>query len=179
VSLRVPTILSPADPGLALTLLEPADLPILGTWFRQSHVRRWWDAPDAGVDEIAEHLGEDNVAPYMIRDEGRPIGYLQLYHANPDAFWQAHRLPVETFGLDLFLGEPDALARGLGTRSIRLALGHLRRQPGVARIQIDPSPDNERAIGAYARCGFQPAGMLDTPDGPAAYMIIDIEKERR
>jgi RimJ/RimL family protein N-acetyltransferase len=175
VSLRVAEVCSAADADLVLKLLERIDLQNVAPWFEQPHVRRWWDS---GTGEIASHLLEPHVAAYLIRDRGQPVGYLQLYHANPDDFWQAHTLPVETFGLDLFLGPPDALGRGLGVRAIRLALDHLRRQPGVARIQIDPSPDNERAIGTFARCGFRLAGTIETPDGPAAYMILDPREVR-
>jgi aminoglycoside 6'-N-acetyltransferase len=174
MSLKVPSVRASFEADLALQAVSEAHLPLIRAWLETPPVARWWSPPDEAIAEIEGHATAAHIAPFLILEVGRPIGYLQVYHANPDPFWQAHALPVETFGLDLFLGEADALGRGLGTRAIRLALAHLRKQPNVARIQIDPSPDNEIAIRAYAKCGFRPQGTIDTPDGPAAYMILEI-----
>jgi aminoglycoside 6'-N-acetyltransferase len=42
---------------------------------------------------------------------------------------------------------------------------------GTPRIVTDPDPANTRAIRAYEKAGFEKAGMVDTPDGPALLMV--------
>ena len=46
-----------------------------------------------------------------------------------------------------------------------------RLREGAPRIVTDPDPANARAIRAYEKAGFEKAGMVDTPDGPALLMV--------
>lgn len=158
--------------GLILRALTLADLPTLTAWSAEPHVRHRWGTETA-ADEIVAHIGHATVMPYLIVDAGKPVGYLQTYHANPDEFWAGHDLPRETYGLDLFIGPAALLGRGIGSRAIRLAVRHLASLPDAARIHIDPSPDNAVAIHVYAKAGFVAQGEIATPDGPAHYMILD------
>lgn len=173
MTLRVPRIGSPDDPGLTLSALTEGGLPLLRRWFAEPHIARAWAPPEEGVAEIASHLSQAHVAPYLIVEDKQPVGYLQLYHANPDEFWSAHDLPRETYGLDLFIGLPERTGRGLGTRAIRLAVRHLSALPEAARLHVDPCPDNAAAIRAYGKAGFVPVGEIETPDGRSLYMILD------
>lgn len=173
MSFRPPRIASDDDPGLALSALAEGDLPLLRRWFAEPHIARVWSPPEEAVAEVASHFSRDHVAPYLIVEAGRPVGYLQLYHANPDEFWAARDLPRETYGLDLFIGPSDLVGCGLGTRTIRLAVRHLSSLPDAARLHIDPSPDNAAAIHVYGKVGFVPAGEIETPDGRSLYMILD------
>ncbi len=173
MSFRPPRIASVDDPGLALSALSESDLPLLRRWFAEPHIADVWSRPEEGAAEVASHVSREHVAPYLIVEAGQAVGYLQLYHANPDEFWAAHDLPRETYGLDLFIGPPDLIGRGIGTRAIRLAVGHLSSLPDVARLHIDPSLDNAAAIHVYRKAGFVPAGEIETPDGRSLYMILD------
>lgn len=166
-------IASADDPALALQTLTERDLPRIRGWLEQPHVRRVWSSPDEGMASIVVHMADALVAPYLIVESGRPVGYLQIYHANPDAFWAARNLPRETYGLDLFIGPPELIGRGLGTRVVRLAVGHLSALPDAARLHIDPAPDNAAAIRVYEKAGFRRAGEIDTPDGRSVYMILE------
>lgn len=116
-------------------------------------------------------------------EAGRPLGYLQVYHANGDPFWQGCALPRKTFGLDLSIGEVEATGRGRGPRFLRIALDRLFAMPDVARVHIDPAPDNAIAIRAYEKAGFRREGLIDTPDGRALYMTVErdtwLETSRR
>lgn len=161
------------EPGLALVSLTAADLPLIRRWLAAPHVARWWSPVEDGVAQITGHLSDDFVAPFLMQEHGRPIGYLQAYHANGDAFWAAHRLPDETFGIDLFIGEPDCQGRGLGPGFMRLAIGRLFAMREVARVHIDPDPGNAGAIRAYEKTGFRRRGLIDTPDGQSLYMTIE------
>ena len=45
--------------------------------------------------------------------------------------------------------------------------------PEVARVQIDPDPENAAAIRAYEKAGFRGTALLETPDGICRYMVIE------
>lgn len=160
-------------PGLALRVLRPADMPLIRRWLEAPHVARWWGPLELSVQEIRGHLDHAHVAPFLIVELDRPVGYLQVYHANADEFWQDHELPRETFGLDLSIGEADAVGRGLGPAAAGLAIRRLFQWPQVRRIHIDPDPANAAAIRAYEKAGFRPACTIVTPDGPALYLTIE------
>ena len=63
-------------------------------------------------------------------------------------------LPPGSRAIDAFIGEPDMLGIGHGTRFLR------------------PDPDNVRARHAYGRAGFSGDRLVETADGPAALMIF-------
>lgn len=161
------------DDGLALVALTEADLSLIHRWLHLPHLAHVWNLPDEGIACIAAHMSEPHIAPYLIVESGRPVGYLQAYHANPDAFWVAHDLPRETYGLDLFIGPADLIGQGLGSRAVGLAVRHLASLPDMARLHIDPDPGNLAAIRTYEKAGFRRSGEIETPDGRCLYMILE------
>ena len=161
------------DDGLALVILTEADLPLVHRWLHQPHLAQVWNPPDIGTAEIASHIGRLHVAPYLIVERGRAVGYLQTYHANPDEFWAVHDLPRETYGLDLFIGPAELIGQGLGSRAVGLAVRHLVSLPDAARLHIDPDPGNLAAIRTCEKAGFRRSGEIETPDGRCLYMILE------
>ena len=136
LSLR-PPVLEDADALLSI-LLEPA-------------VARWWPGFDRTrvVDElIAGRAGEEG---FVIEAGGRVIGYIQ------DA--EEHEADFRHAGIDLFL-TTSVQGRGLGPEAIRVLAVDLIDRRGHHRLTIDPAAENDRAIAAYAKVGFQPVGRL-------------------
>ena len=61
-------------------------------------------------------------------------------------------------------------------RAARAVVQRLRDQgllAGVTRVQVDPAPDNARAIRCYEKAGFRADSVIDTPDGKALIMYWD------
>lgn len=81
-----------------------------------------------------------------------PIGGIEYFHDRPGAPWSA--------GIDIFIGEPDARDRGLGTEALRTLLRYLFETKGLKRVTIDPEPSNRRAVRAYEKAGFRIDGIL-------------------
>lgn len=174
----VPLTVIASGSAISLRKLTRADLPLIESWLAEPHVQRWWDPSEIGLSNIAGHLADPVVMPYLIVIEARPVGYFQAYHANRDPFWGGFEVPRETIGIDLFLGPADSLGRGFGGRAIRLFVDELRRRPGIVRAQIDPAPENERAIRTFLSCGFVPAGRHSGPNGVFDYMLVDLGRPR-
>lgn len=158
--------------GLALVALQAAHLPLLETILNEPEVARWNGPIEDEMEGIAEHIAGDEVAPFLVTLDDVPIGYFQAYHANRDAFWRAFGVPKETWGLDMMLGTHRG--QGLGRRMCRAMIDYLFTLPDVVRVQIDPDPENQRAVRCYAAAGFLPRIVAPGYDGASmVYMAID------
>ena len=149
---------------------------MLAEWRGRAHVAEWFGPPDSIPELRDEFLGKTGAPPqvrgYIALLDGRPIGFIQSYVAAEagDGWWPDERDPGVR-GIDQFLSEDSDLGRGLGTAMVRAFLDYLFSDPNVTKVQTDPSPDNSRAIRCYEKAGFSPVGVVQTPDGPALFMV--------
>lgn len=153
---------------LALT-----DLPLLEKWHRLPHVKEWWgdESLEDIITEYTDKLDDSLVDVYIVEHQSRDIAMLQTYDAfGADEGWWPDE-PEGTFGLDCFIGEPDLLEKGLGSALVREMAETLLKRSDVTRLIIDPDPKNARAIRAYEKAGFVKQRVIETPDGPAHYMV--------
>jgi aminoglycoside 6'-N-acetyltransferase len=169
----------PADGGAyRFRPLTADDLPLLERWLAEPHTRRWWGAPADELGRIVELMAADWAELYLVdycpaEGEGGPIAYLQAYDgaADPDADWPG--LSPGTWGIDTFIGPPDAAGRGHGPAYLRQFSDLLLARPGVRRLSVDPDPDNRQAIRAYEKAGFIAERRATTADGDALLMFRD------
>jgi len=72
-------------------------------------------------------------------------------------------MPKESWGLDLFVGEPDCIGRGLGSQVVDLLCRHLFDEKNAGAVALWAAQDNHRALRAYEKAGFHRDGeVLDT-----------------
>jgi len=149
------------------------DFGLLVRWRAEPHVHEWWepDLPAPDLEEVRAFYGprtraEDPTTSCIIELDGTPIGYLQFYRwlAWPE---EAEMLEVEadqdTFGIDLFIGEPDLIGRGVGTRVVSLICDHLERDHQASSVALTTETTNHRAQAAYEKAGFEKVReVLDT-----------------
>ncbi|MFO0682045.1 MAG: GNAT family N-acetyltransferase [Sandaracinus sp.] len=164
--------------------LTEADLPLLATWLVAPHVSPWWKG-ESTLDEVrAEYLPrlhDDALAPldapagvtqYVVLEDGAPIGFCQAYRVmahQKDGWWLEETDPC-ALGIDQLIGREDRIGRGVGTEMVRAFCEHLFADPRVTTIQLDPEPENARAIACYRKAGFVEIGPVVTLDGPALLM---------
>lgn len=145
--------------------LDAGDYPLLLTWLQQPHVREWWDDGDDTIEKVAASFGDDDGCErYLIMADERAVGYIQSY-------W----VEGNSAGLDLFIGEPDAVGRGLGPQVIRAFIARELAPRNPARIIIDPDPANRRAIRCYTKAGFRHYATVLNDEGKPAYMMELVE----
>lgn len=155
--------------------LQEIDLPLLHAWLLRPHVAQWWGAAES-VAELREnyitHVAEPNATRAHIAHQGSAsIGFIQAYVVmGCGGGWWEEETDLGARGTDQFLAEEAQLGKGLGSAMLRAFLTQLFASPAATVIQTDPNPTNLRAIRAYKRAGFQEAGLVATPDGPAALM---------
>ena len=148
------------------------DYDLMVTWRARPHVHQWWDPDDPPPthDEVAEHYGPrsegSRTTSCFIELERHPIGYIQFYRwaTYPDDAADM-QVPYDdlTFGLDVFIGEPELVGAGLGTRAVSLLCAYLFEELGASSIMLTTELTNDRAQRAYERAGFRKVGrVLDT-----------------
>jgi aminoglycoside 6'-N-acetyltransferase len=148
------------------------DLPMLSAWLEQPHVAEWWDDVDDKLAEIREAMLDPSTRPFIVELQGRPIGYVQCYDPHLEDDHPYRDQPKGTLGIDQFIGEPELVGIGHGSRLIATFTDGLFRD-GAPRVIVDPDPANERAIRAYAKAGFRPLDRRTSVYGDALIMARD------
>ena len=166
---------------LSFRPLEERDFPMLHEWVRRPHVAEWWSEPSTLEDIKGEYLptldGRSSTKAFIASLDDEPIGFIQVYvvQGSGDGWWEDETDPGAR-GIDQFLADAARLNRGLGTAMIKAFVDRLFQDPGVSKVQTDPSPENARAIRCYRKVGFKSVGEVMTPDGPALLMLCEREE---
>jgi aminoglycoside 6'-N-acetyltransferase len=142
--------------------------PLLEAWLNAPHMREWWGDPDEELGFIRDMVeGRDTTRPFLIVLDNEPIGYIQYWfigHHQNEQWVKDHpwlmELPPDTIGVDLSIGDPLKLSRGIGSAALAAFVRMLRDQ-GHDTIIIDPDPLNTRAVRAYTKAGFRPVPHLE------------------
>lgn len=160
--------------------LSGEHLPLFRTWLAHPHVKEHWQEPeDAEVfrRKFLEDLPRRGVRSFLMEIDGEKAGYIQYYAARKvgGGWWENE--PEGTFGIDLLIGEPGLLGKGLGAVVIRAFARFMQeREPSLETIIIDPDPANLRAVRSFEKAGFRPEGEITTPGGKALLMRMKKEK---
>ena len=157
--------------------VQPDHYPLLETWLSAPHMREWWGDPQTELGYIRDMVeGRDTTRPFLIAVEDDLVGYIQYWfigHHQNEQWIKDHpwlmELPSDTIGVDLSLGTPDALSKGIGSAALAAFVRKLRAQ-GHDTIIIDPDPDNARAVRAYTKAGFRPVPHLHGRTGDVLIM---------
>jgi aminoglycoside 6'-N-acetyltransferase len=160
--------MQPDAPDIGFRPVAAGDLPLLADWLARPHMREWWGDPQTELGYIRDMVeGRDTTRPFLILAGGEPAGYIQVWFIGPhqtqewaqDNPWLME-LPADAVGVDLSIGEPALLSKGLGSAALRLFVQRLRAE-GHRTIVIDPDPANARAVRAYRKAGFRPVPHLE------------------
>ena len=164
---------------VTLRLMSDADIPMLHDWLNRTHIVEWWGGERPSLEAVREKylpqvLAQDRVVPYIGMLGDTPFAYAQSYVAlGAGGGWWEEETDPGVRGIDQSIGYPELLGKGLGCTLVRALVDVLFADPSVTKIQTDPAPNNLRAIRCYENAGFRSEGIVQTPDGPAVYMVRD------
>ena len=158
--------------------VTPEDLSLISVWLGRRHVAEWWDDSDSGLAEIRQALTDPATRPQIVALDDRPIGYIQSYDPHLEEGHPYQDQPQGTLGIDQFIGEPDLVGLGHGSRFIAAFVDGLFRQ-GAARVVTDPHPANGRAIRAYQKAGFRSFDTRHSVYGDVLLMACDAPGQPR
>jgi aminoglycoside 6'-N-acetyltransferase len=173
-------VIGEADLSIRLMRADDASYRQLLAWRLEPHVRAVWDTDDAqdelSLEGIRGHYGpwadpSQATTGAFIELEDRPIGFIQFYP------WAAYAdearemdipLDGEPWGLDVFIGDPELVGRGHGSRAVDLLCRYLFETRGATSVALLTDIENLRAQRAYEKAGFEKIAEsldLDTRDG--------------
>jgi RimJ/RimL family protein N-acetyltransferase len=141
--------------------LQREDLPLLYRWHIAPHVRQWWDPP-ASYEALVERFNRQQISqqpPYrsLVLHGGQPIAYIQTYplSAQPE-YYRDIQESKDAAGIDMFIGAPEYLHRGLGAPMLWQFLKEIvfTNETYISCL-IGPDPQNTAAIRAYEKAGFR------------------------
>lgn len=130
---------------------------LLLRWLSQNEISRFYGGNGAAeVASIKKHVQKGDVCSCLILEEERPVGYLQFYEiSDPEEKQELLLSPYPlAFGIDLFLGEPGNLGKGIGTQCMHMVCDYLFSEKHADALCIDPRVDNPRALRCYEKAGF-------------------------
>jgi len=160
--------------SVALRMLETqADLPLLERWLLSPHVSRWWKPRDLQVTLLAQR---SRATDAIITADGEPVGYLCWQTPSPSELESAQLtgVPANLVDIDILIGEPEFLGRGVGPQALVLLLAHLCRE-GAGFAGLGTSTSNHAAIRAFEKAGFRPFRDFEDPEyGPCRYMVAQL-----
>jgi aminoglycoside 6'-N-acetyltransferase len=155
--------------------MRDGDHDLFVRWRNEPHVARWWTTDDDPSPMTLEHVvetygprAEDGswVTGCIIAVADRPIGYAQFYPWAAESD-EARELGIPdvdgSYGLDIFIGEPDMIDRGVGSRAVAALARHLFDEHDATSIALLTPVGNGRAHRAYEKAGFHKVRqILDT-----------------
>lgn len=155
--------------------LKTQDIDLLINWFKQPHVAQWWQAESKLSAVVIREKYEQKLKipgqeSFIIYSNTHAIGYIQCYDALQCDFDRWSDQPIGTWGIDLFIGEPSLVGKGLGSAIIKKFKAQLFACPGVTKVIADPDAANIRAIRCFEKADFINSGNRTTPDGLVVLM---------
>jgi aminoglycoside 6'-N-acetyltransferase len=153
---------------IELDPLVADDLPLVAGWLREPHVACWWlqgTTAEVELQKLRARVAEtrDQAMRLLVirerseqqRDVAVPVGWCQWYpyDAYP-AEAEAVGAHAGDCGIDYAIGDPAAVARGLGTQLLAVLVDEVRRHhPGCGLI-ADPDARNAASRRVLERNGF-------------------------
>ncbi len=167
---------------VSLGRFDPAHLPLLAEWLRLPEVSPWYPNPAADL-ALAESPPQGAHRALIVLD-GEPVGFLRWQFVDRDTLdaLGLPEVPDNAVDVDILIGAPAALGRGVGPKALDLLAAELARDPGVPMLGLTSSPANGRAHRGFRKAGFEFARAYH-PDGPGrAEMLLflrDLRADRR
>ena len=169
--------------------LRRDDAGQLRDWLNQPHEYAWWGvyaAPDglggagahaATLDAVLAEYG-DAIAGrgathcFVILVEDQPVGFIQWYRLADDPDYAAAIGEPEGAGMDLLIGAPAAVGRGLGSQVIDRFVTDVIAPAGITRVFTGPDVHNRRSVRAFMNAGFVRVRELHVPGELAPEQLL-------
>jgi aminoglycoside 6'-N-acetyltransferase len=151
------------SPEISFRRLEQSDLPMLTEWLAEPHVRRFYQKIPVSLEDVTLEYGpairgEEPSSCHLAFCNSEPFAYLQCYRNRDYPDWARIIDVADGISIDLFIGNPGYLRRGLGRTVLRAYVQQVAF-PLYAREQlafIGHELTNTAALRCSAAAGFRP-----------------------
>lgn len=165
--------------SIRFTPLTHDDLVQLHVWLRRPHVAQWWRDLDTYEKVVADHLpaleGREPTDHFLIVVDDRPVGMIQAYLVADHPEWEAIvQVGPGVAGVDLFIGEEDAIGRGLGPEILGAFLTEVVfTREGTHACVAGVETANTRSLRAFEKAGFRAAREYEEEGRPHTLMRLE------
>jgi aminoglycoside 6'-N-acetyltransferase len=169
---------NPLARTMSFRRLAHSDLPMLTGWLAEPHVRWFYQKTPVSLTDVAREYGpvirgEEPSSSHLAFCGEQPFAYLQCYRNADYPEWARIIDVVDGLSVDLFIGDPAYLHRGLGHAVLRAYLQQvafpLYASESYAYIGHDLT--NTRALRCSKAVGFRPLrGFLE--DGIEMLLLV-------
>ena len=173
--------------------LERADFRRLREWLSREHVAAWWGPESGGIAGVGdaaptlaaveEHYTARNESGLTLRFvillDDEPIGLIQTYLLQDHPDYMSYIGVDEGAGVDLLIGEPDRIDKGVGTEVIR-AFTHdvVFEVFDVGLCVASPDERNTRSLRAFEKAGYTRGPTVDVPGGTTREVVMTARRSR-
>jgi len=147
---------SPAIKGRKVVLrpVEEADAALIHRWVNHPEIWHYMDyETPASLEDVLEDIERSRSQgfPFTIVVDDRPIGRIGLNQL---------RRRDRICSMYMFIGEPAFWGKGYAQDAVMALLDYAFDRWDLHQVELWTLGDNDRALGAYKRCGFAQEARL-------------------
>lgn len=143
------------ETDVTLTPFSSTEVTLLRHWLAAPHVAAWYKDPEDHVAWAANPPPNGERA--LIALGGKPVGYIRWQTVSREVLDSVglHEIPAGSVDIDILIGEPEFVGRGIGPRVLQILLSELRQRRDVPMVGLTTSVQNLSAQRAYTKAGFR------------------------
>ena len=161
-------------PGaVCLRALADDDWLAVSRWLHADHVRPFWGDADDNLRLLRAAQGPGRWRA-VIEATGQAVGLVMWQHPSRAELDQAGLFDIPTLAvdIDIMIGEPDAVGRGIGPRAITQVADQALARPDVPFVMACAGVGNRASQRAFEKAGFHPDRTFDdAPFGPHVLLV--------
>ena len=113
--------------------MQQSDLPLLFRWVQQPHVKKWWGAENIWEEfqvRYVTNIKSEDCFPHIVFFESNPFGYINYWTTESDPDFR-DLFPSGSVGTDQFIGVPEKLDQGHGSKLVKAFTDLLLEKPNI------------------------------------------------
>jgi ribosomal protein S18 acetylase RimI-like enzyme len=143
-----------------------------------SLVRSWLDSPETysrvcrgradfpPSEDIVDSWQRDGVTAFMLLADRKPVAYGELWERPTEMAVEITHLMVDPF----------RRSEGYGTRMLKLLCERASERPGVQKMILFLTGNNEEALGCYLKSGFELVGTTQAVMGLKMVRYVSLNR---
>lgn len=161
---------------------------LIHEWLKQDYIHEWIHGQGLqntllGLEKYFQYLAAGHIPDHNTQmtqhwigyANGKPFVYLlttNILKNTINEYAKYSTLNGLAMTLDIFIGDPEYLGKGLASMVIKEFL--LSQFPEISEIFIDPEKSNTRAIHVYQKTGFSIVGEFIASWHPVPHYIMKL-----
>lgn len=160
------------EADVTLTPFSSTEVTLLRRWLMAPHVAAWYPDPEDHV-EWATNPPPGGARALIVVGE-RTVGYVRWQAVSRETLDSVglHEIPAGSVDVDILIGEPEFVGRGIGPKALLVLLSQLRQRRDVPLVGLTTSVQNLFAQRAYTKVGFRVLREYSPPGCGSCYLMV-------